>query len=614
MYTFRLTDISFHGGSSLPPSDLTVIIGPNNVGKSRILKEIVWKTTNNREQSVIVSAVDFTLPQTLRDLTQAYDVRRYQERGGTWIYRTLNPDMSGQYSRSGGPWPDSYKVPTAVPIEEQKHWLTEHFGHGLIAYLTTEQRLQCTKESPSQSNENEAQNLLQAFYSSGTPTETTVKAQLKAAFGQEVALDFTVSQRLCLRVGEDFGHVPPDPRDAKPIMQTYPKLDDQGDGIRSFTGIVISLASLKRGVFLIDEPEAFLHPPQAYRMGRFLAEQAGPARQILLATHSADILRGILSRTHDVTILRVDRFENTNSFRQLDPENLSTLTTDPLLSSARVLEGLFYSGAVIVESDSDARFYHAASTMRREDLDLHFVNADNKQTVPRISELYRSMGVRCAGIVDFDVLNDHIEFVKHTDSIGLDNYEREFCLETRRKIASVADRAPAAERLKQAVGLLKDLFQQIEEVQGQMDGDANSQIERTLTLIRSRCYEAVNSTKKWQHLKRLGRNGLPPELQADFDSLSNICKRQGLLINPLGELESMLTDCGIEYTTDKRGWIRQALQLLPNLQVDDTKSPWCFIKEVHHYLTQPSQSAGSIDHGADQRQLTAASLPVQNDS
>jgi len=40
---------------------------------------------------------------------------------------------------------------------------------------------------------------------------------------------------------------------------------------------------------------------------------------------------------------------------------------------------------------------------------LHFVNADNKQTVPRILRLYQDMGVRAAGIVNFDVLNDRTE-------------------------------------------------------------------------------------------------------------------------------------------------------------------------------------------------------------
>jgi len=587
MYTYRLTSVVFNNGFSVTPGDMTILIGPNNAGKSRALKEIVWKTTeSSKEQAVVVADVDFTLPQSLEALSHAYDVERYPDPHGNWTYRTLNPDMNGQYQSGGGVWPDSYRIPATQSPEDRKRWLITHFGRGLISFLTTEQRLQITKASPSKSSKGDVQNLLQAFYGAGTPIEAIVKSLVKNAFGKEVALDFTVPQVLCLRVGDDFSHVPPDPRDAMPIMDGYLKLDDQGDGIRSFTGIVIALSCLKRSVFLIDEPEAFLHPPQAYRIGRFLADQASSTRQIVLATHSADVLRGILSRKPNVTILRIDRVNDTNSFCPLEPERLNALMTDPLLSSVRVLEGLFYSGAVVAESDSDARFYHSASSKKRSDLDLHFVNADNKQTVPKIIELYRNMGVRCAGIVDFDVLNDHKEFERQLDTLGVEGEEREFCLDIRREIDAGAKAAPPEDRLQRASELLAELMSQIrthDTAKSSNGGSLND--EHLLRRIDSKCQEISNSTKHWRPLKQHGQSALSSELQAKFDKLASICKSRGLFINPLGELESMLVDYGISYSTEKRPWIQQALKLLPSLEVDESKQPWKFINEVQEYLT-----------------------------
>jgi len=230
-------------------------------------------------------------------------------------------------------------------------------------------------------------------------------------------------------------------------MQQCSKLDDQGDGIRSFVGIITALLAIKRNLFLIDEPEVFLHPPQAFRIGEFIAEQANSARQIILATHSADLLRGLLSKTTDVTILRIDRRDETNYFHTLDPNRLQELVSDPLLSSARVLDGLFYPGVVVVEADSDARFYHTASTKRKNNIDLHFVNADNKQTVPRISALYRDMGVRCAGIVDFDVLNNQAEFEKQLEALKLGEEQIATMLAIREEIAKAAKELPPEERL-----------------------------------------------------------------------------------------------------------------------------------------------------------------------
>ena len=95
--------------------------------------------------------------------------------------------------------------------------------------------------------------------------------------------------------------------------------------------------------------------------------------------------------------------------------------TDPLLSSARVLDGLFYSGVVVVEGDSDVRFYQWVSNKLDASVNIHFVNADNKQTVPRITQTYRDMAVPCVGIVDFDVLNDRSEFQRQLAVLEFDD-------------------------------------------------------------------------------------------------------------------------------------------------------------------------------------------------
>lgn len=45
-------------------------------------------------------------------------------------------------------------------------------------------------------------------------------------------------------------------------MKPYTMLQEQGDGFRSFVGIVLSILLSKDKIILIDEPEAFLHPTQ----------------------------------------------------------------------------------------------------------------------------------------------------------------------------------------------------------------------------------------------------------------------------------------------------------------------------------------------------------------
>jgi hypothetical protein len=93
----------------------------------------------------------------------------------------------------------------------------------MVAFLTTENRLQLVKESASSAHERQEANLLQALYNAGSSIEKQIQELVKRAFGKEIKLDYTVPQRLLLRVGDDFSAVPPDPRDARDVMQQCSK-------------------------------------------------------------------------------------------------------------------------------------------------------------------------------------------------------------------------------------------------------------------------------------------------------------------------------------------------------------------------------------------------------
>jgi hypothetical protein len=197
------------------------------------------------------------------------------------------------------------------------------------------------------------------------------------------------------------------------------------------------------------------------------------------------------------------------------------------------------------------------------------------------------MGVRCGGIVDFDVLNDSAEFKKQLEALALNTETITSMLNIRDEIAKAAKEIPPDERLENVKEQMTILLASLNEVQGKpfaSDGEAKSAKEKLLSQIGHRASEIADSTKKWKDFKEKGRTALPAELQSNFDQLWAICSQKGLFINPCGELESMLIHRGIPYTKDKRGWITRALLLLPGLEVNDNEYPWQFIKEVQEYL------------------------------
>lgn len=581
-YRYRITRIQFNDGKSLEPGNLVVFVGPNNVGKSRSLRDILSicappQTVSPRP--LVVREVDWTTPSSFEELEERDKMLVREEANGTRLLRSLDPSLTGERNFQVTGW----KNENFRAASNNKHSFAQFFGPQFVGHVGTQNRLLLVQQSQSPQFRRHATNLLQALYWKKEAVEQ-IKQAIKNQFDIDLALDFSTLAQIVLRVGKNMEAIPPDPRDASEILHKYERLDDQGDGLRSFTGIMTAVLCADRDVLLIDEPEAFLHPPQAFRIGELLAENASDFRQMFVATHSSDVLQGMLGRSSEATIVRLDRVGDKNSFRVLDRADLKSIAVDPLLQSARVLDGIFYPAAMVVEADSDARLYHAASHKLAPKADIHTVNAQNKQTVARVASLYRKLGLRCAGIVDFDVLNDRSEFASQLEALGLTDPEKQDMLSARDAIGGFVEKQPALERADTATSRLRNLLAVIESEMTEPCRKDPGCLEAVLRKIVAGCSSTANASKPWSSFKEHGRGLLSRELQPTFDHLAQSCAKQGLCINPYGELESLLVDQGIEYTTDKKAWIHRALALIPNLQVDPSKSMWTLLTEIHGLL------------------------------
>lgn len=97
------------------------------------------------------------------------------------------------------------------------------------------------------------------------------------------------------------------------VVSKLPKLQEQGDGMRSFASILLHTFTSDYSITLIDEPEAFLHPPQARVLGKMLAKNNPNNRQLFISTHSEDFLQGLLDADNEnVMVVRINREENIN--------------------------------------------------------------------------------------------------------------------------------------------------------------------------------------------------------------------------------------------------------------------------------------------------------------
>lgn len=385
MYKYKIEEIIFKNGEKIAPKSLTIIVGPNNSGKSRVLREILGLSTRESIKKIILEDIAFQFPASWEELIESYNIKTCTDEFGNRIYEcgsSLDPVFSEDKAHSGiEVGPNLHEGWLSNLHQQNRIWLKSTFGKFSIGFLGTEDRLNIIRQAqliPKNIPERAA-NLLQALYEEEPETEDRFRSIIKDAFNIDIKLDYSHLCALILRTSDEFREIPEDPRRARPILKNFEKLDDQGDGLKSFVATVLAMLVSKKPVLLIDEPEAFLHSPQARKLGELIA-QYSEDRQMFIATHSSDLLSGIFARRQeDVTVIRIERVKNNNKINLIDHTRLTDIMNHPLLSSSRILEAIFYKGTVIVEDDSDSTFYQRISRIIRTSDDIHYVHAHSKQ-------------------------------------------------------------------------------------------------------------------------------------------------------------------------------------------------------------------------------------------
>lgn len=455
----------------------------------------------------------------------------------------------------------------------------QYTGPGLITFLNTDNRLRlalsCNENGPL--DKRGAKNVLEALYLSGKDAEIKLKTIIKKIFDVDICLSPYNIGSLEIKVGQDLGAMPLSSQDAYNYLESFPNLDVQGDGLRSIVGIISALVSVKRPVILIDEPEAFLHPPQALQLGQIISELVDDNTQVFIATHSADFLRGLISVAQDSKIIRLERSkEDITTANLLESDILKQIVTDPLLSSARVLEGMFYKGVVATEGDADCIFYQRLFQKIGAIDEIHFVNAHNKQTLKKVISPYQKLGVKYAMIADADVIRDKHEF-NAILSTSNNTELKEKILQERDKLYKAFD-----DRDKSII--LNELKQKTQELIDRVDADSQTS-ESKLYEFRQALKRLHKESDELANFKDSGREALSDEFKTIFDSLYENCASIGLFIVPVGELESWLTDYGVGKQSNKSKWIISALENLPDV-LDESKAIWRFLKKLQEFLSE----------------------------
>lgn len=383
--------------------DVVIIVGPNNSGKSATLRAIKDKSINSNSSSAVVKKIAVGKEGTSDDVI-------------AWLRRTTKVTQEGTNSTFRG-------LNSAINSASVPGWWTgaedsiAQIAPFFVHLLAADERLRAADPQANIALTVDPPTHPVHIIQRDDSLEMQLSRQFKKAFGQDIHVHRNAGNQVPILVGEKPRFKDGQDRvslDYVRELEKLPRINTQGDGMRSFLGVLLYTTLGHETVLLVDEPEAFLHPPQARHLGNVLVSDVKPHCQLFVATHSGDVLRGALdAESTRVRVLRLTRPDETNVIHELKNSEIGRIWSDPLLRYSNILDGLFHERVVVCESDSDCRFYSAITDALIETSDndqrrpdLMFTHCGGKARLPQAIRSLRELGVHTSVVTDFDVLND----------------------------------------------------------------------------------------------------------------------------------------------------------------------------------------------------------------
>lgn len=538
--------IKFNDGSEilLEKNDIVVFVGANNVGKSRALKDISDDLLRvNKGNGIIIKEIKYEEFNFSNESIENFFERNYN------FYKSEN---------------GSYDIPTDFdsnlnyPPYMYKNFLntgmdSKEFFKFLYRFLTTEKRLNLTAPAAY----NNAEDKFRIHIMNDLESNEKIKK-----INELLANDFEKA----IDIGEKYidgifyrlyktGNkkeiektINSNRMTARKELSKLEDLYDQGDGLRSAVGILVSLLSSEQSIFLIDEPETFLHPPQARMLGRNIVDLT-ENKQCFVATHNIDIIRGILEKNSSrVKIVKIDRNSENNEFNVLESNDIFELANDRNLKYTNIMNGLFYDRVVLCENESDCKFYSVILEALNTKLyqNTLFCAVGGKDQFKKIIPILKRLKISYKVIADIDLIDNNNNLKQLLKNIGEPNYKE--ISEIHKKFLKQYENKNS-EIKKQSV-----IKKEIEKI----FTDEEYMTPKNVNKIK----DILKYSSSLKLLKKMGISSIDScECMDNFDEIKSVLNRNDIYIVECGEIERFIP----KIEGHGEYWVEKVLKQYPNI-------------------------------------------------
>jgi len=513
----------------LAQHETLVVVGPNNAGKSLFLLEL---------QVTITSGPAATIKFLVRDVELEADSTAAMVVEWAKSITTRSPGQP--------PNDPILDLPITRMNQTQVHqlWQRGLAGNGFqnlvalfSAFLGADGRLNLAQpaNTPNFASEIPTHPLHHLY--EDDEIETRLSKMVRRAFGLELVVNRAAGSQIPLHLAEAKPEPPPGKdrlsKEYRQAVSSLPQVVAQGDGIKAFVGLLLHTLVLHHDITLVDEAEAFLHPPQARLLGHLLATERPRPSQLIVATHSSDILKGLLDAGGSpVRVVRVQRKAGETIVAELKPDLVREVWRDPLLRYSGVFDGLFHQGVIVCESDSDCRFYGAMMDALRggdRSHDLLLVHGGGKARIPNIIRALTAIDVPVRAVFDFDVLSEEAVLQRAVEALRGSWSDLRADWNTVR--AAIEGKRPEL--------ATKDVSEKVMATLSKVNTDALP--KQAISEIR----ETLRSASAWSEAKRTGKAFVPRgEQTAAYERLARRLTELGVHLVEVGELEGFCRSVG----------------------------------------------------------------------
>ncbi|TDY36134.1 ATP-binding protein [Janthinobacterium sp. 75] len=510
-----ISKIKFSGGAEFKfkKNEKIILVGPNNSGKSQTLREIysICKT-GKTDHTVVISDLELLKDGSVELLKEFFEIH------GDLVgvnYQYKNWQINEGHIQF---WNDDFLI----------HGIAD----GFIKNISASERLTiCNQQSSIAPGEQKSRPQHVLYDDSALMKK--ISGLFRRAFGKDIMFDYRGGSRIPIHVGE----LPSLDSNIDRVGDEYvqairknPPLDLQGDGMKSYAGILFDAVVSEVDMTLIDEPEAFLHPPQMRRLGETLAAEV--KGQLIVATHSSDIMRGFLEGMRgNVRILRIHRENGVNKVAEAASSVVKDLWEKPELRYSNALEGIFHEQTIICEDDSDCRLINCiADYMAMQSTsqwkDTAYVPTGGKHGVAKVASILRQVGVPVKAVFDIDLLSEENLLQTVVEAFGGDWT----------KFKPIWGRIDSAVRK----GNKPKTVNQIKEEVISIINSAGPE-----ELPKGDVIEAMKQGKAWSVVKKYGWRGIPNgDSQKVAITLQDMLEDIGVYLVPVGEIEDFCPQIG----------------------------------------------------------------------